>query len=300
METSTNLQHKIASADKLHSVVRTMKAVAASSINEYEQSVIALADYTKNIELGLSVCVRNIDIYRFKKNNHANKTSPCVVVFGSDQGLVGQFNDIIVDFMLNTLVTNTFSAPPLVWSVGERVSERLKDAGLSMQENFNVPSSIGTIAPLIGQIILDLEGNHPFSASTEVHLFYNRPTNNAGFTQVTQQLLPLDQNWSSELAKKPWPSQNLPELLGDKTDTLRALIREYLFVSLFRACAESLSSENASRLAAMQRADKNIEELLEELNQHYHRLRQATIDTEMFDVITGSRSEETQVSSYSS
>ena len=49
--------------------------------------------------------------------------------------------------------------------------------------------------------------------------------------------------------------------MGDGSTTLRALIREYLFVSLFRACAESLASENASRLAAMQRADENIDEL---------------------------------------
>ena len=49
----------------------------------------------------------------------------------------------------------------------------------------------------------------------------------------------------------------------------RALIREYLFISLFRACAESLASENASRLAAMQRADKNIDESLENLNAHF-------------------------------
>ena len=69
--------------------------------------------------------------------------------------------------------------------------------------------------------------------------------------------------------------------------TLRVLIREYLFVSLFRACAESLASENASRLAAMQRADKNIDELLEDLNGRFHRLRQSTIDEELFDVISG-------------
>jgi len=68
---------------------------------------------------------------------------------------------------------------------------------------------------------------------------------------------------------------------------LRALIREYLFISLFRACAESLSSENASRLAAMQRADKNIDELLEDLNGAFHRLRQSGIDEELFDVISG-------------
>jgi F-type H+-transporting ATPase subunit gamma len=69
--------------------------------------------------------------------------------------------------------------------------------------------------------------------------------------------------------------------------TLQALIREYLFISLFRACAESLASENASRLAAMQRAEKNIDELLEDLNQTFHRLRQSGIDEELFDVISG-------------
>ena len=68
---------------------------------------------------------------------------------------------------------------------------------------------------------------------------------------------------------------------------MRALIREYLFVSLFRACAESLASENASRLAAMQRADKNIDELLEDLTRKFHSLRQSGIDEELFDVISG-------------
>ena len=68
---------------------------------------------------------------------------------------------------------------------------------------------------------------------------------------------------------------------------LRALIREYLSISLFRACAESLASENASRLAAMERADKNINDLLEQLHGSFHQLRQSGIDEELFDVISG-------------
>jgi F-type H+-transporting ATPase subunit gamma len=72
--------------------------------------------------------------------------------------------------------------------------------------------------------------------------------------------------------------------------TLRALIREYLFISLFKACAESLASENASRLAAMERADKNIKGLLEKLQGTFNRLRQDGIDEELFDVIAGSGS----------
>ncbi|SPE20763.1 ATP synthase gamma chain (fragment) [Burkholderiales bacterium] len=68
---------------------------------------------------------------------------------------------------------------------------------------------------------------------------------------------------------------------------MRALIREYLFISLFGACAESLASENASRLAAMERADRNIDELLERLHRTFQRLRQTGIDEELFDVIAG-------------
>jgi F-type H+-transporting ATPase subunit gamma len=100
-------------------------------------------------------------------------------------------------------------------------------------------------------------------------------------------LLPLDEKWRRKLADLPWPTESLSEVVGDNTATLRALVREYLFVSLFRACAESLASENASRLAAMQRADKNIDELLEDLNGTFHRLRQSGIDEELFDVISG-------------
>jgi F-type H+-transporting ATPase subunit gamma len=70
---------------------------------------------------------------------------------------------------------------------------------------------------------------------------------------------------------------------------LRALIREHLFISLFRACADSLASENASRLAAMDRADTNIDKLLVGLQGRYHRLRQSRIDEELSDVTAGFR-----------
>jgi F-type H+-transporting ATPase subunit gamma len=69
--------------------------------------------------------------------------------------------------------------------------------------------------------------------------------------------------------------------------TLGALVREYLFISLFKASAESLESENASRLAAMQRAEKNITATTADLRRSFYRLRQSSIDEELFDVIAG-------------
>jgi F-type H+-transporting ATPase subunit gamma len=64
-------------------------------------------------------------------------------------------------------------------------------------------------------------------------------------------------------------------------------VHEQLFISLYRACAESLASENASRLEAMQRAEQNIENVSVDLRQSVNRLRQSSIDEELFDVVAG-------------
>ena len=286
-DTTASLRRKIGGAGDLQSVVRTMKAVAASSIGQYEKSVHALADYYRTVELGLGACFRESEpgplIAKWKKQTVVGAIG--AVVFGSDQGLVGQFNDVVVDYAVKTLAA--LPAKPEVWAVGERVHARLADAGLPMRGLFTVPNSVKAITPLVGQILVESETRHSQGEVTELHLFYNRPTSGAVYTPVSQRLLPLDENWRCKLAELPWPTGSLPEVMGGGTATLRALIREYLFVSLFRACAESLASENASRLAAMQRADKNIDELLEELNRTFHRLRQSGIDEELFDVISG-------------
>ncbi len=286
-DTTASLRRKIGGAGDLQSVVRTMKAVAASSIGQYEKSVRALADYYRTVELGLGACFRESGpaplIAERKRQTVAGAIG--AVVFGSDQGLVGQFNDVVADYAVKTLAALT--AKPEVWAVGERVHARLADAGLPLMGLFTVPNSVKAITPLVGQILVESETRHSQGEVTELHLFYNRPTSGAVYAPVSQRLLPLDENWRRKLAELPWPTRSLPEVMGGGTATLRALIREYLFVSLFRACAESLASENASRLAAMQRADKNIDELLEDLNGTFHRLRQSGIDEELFDVISG-------------
>jgi F-type H+-transporting ATPase subunit gamma len=84
-----------------------------------------------------------------------------------------------------------------------------------------------------------------------------------------------------------WPSKNIPEVAGNPETTLRALINLYLFVSVFRACTESLAVENSSRLHNMQQAEKSISDMLENLSKKFQSLRQSMIDEELFDVVSG-------------
>lgn len=286
-DSSASLSRQITSAGDLQSVVRTMKALAASSIGQYEKSVSALGDYTRTVELGLGACFRgNRTMPPTTDNiNRSQADRVGAVVFGSDQGLVGQFNDLIADFAIKTLAA--LPGKPQVWAVGERVHARLADAGLAPLGLFKVPSSVQAITPLVGQIQVESEAHRTLGDYAQLYLFHNRPGAGAQYHPTSQRLLPLDASWEAERAKLAWPTSIRPEVLGGGITALRGLIREYLFISLFRACAESLASENASRLAAMQRADQNIDELLVTLRDRYHRLRQSGIDEELFDVIAG-------------
>ena len=139
----------------------------------------------------------------------------------------------------------------------------------------------------MAQIQIESEAHRAKGEYSCLYVFHNRPRSGALYEPVGQRLLPLDTQWERGLAKVPWPTRQLPEILCGGAATLRGFIRGYLFISLFRACAESLTSEDASRLAAMERADKNIDELLENLHGTFHRLRQSGIDEELFDVISG-------------
>jgi F-type H+-transporting ATPase subunit gamma len=264
-----------------------MKALAASSIGQYEKSVRALGDYYRTVELGLGACFRASKPVAPIANRKQKTDTRAIgaVVFGSDQGLVGQFNDVVADFAVKTLAA--LPGKPEVWAVGERVQARLTDAGLKPIGIFAVPNSVQSITPLVGQIQIESEARRAKGEYARLYIFHNRPKTGALYEPVSQRLLPLDAAWQKGLAEVPWPTKVLPEVMCSDSVTLRALIREYLFISLFRACAESLASENASRLAAMERADKNIDELLETLHGTFHRIRQAGIDEELFDVISG-------------
>ncbi len=285
-ETSESLRRKIAGAQELASVVRTMKSLAAASVTQYEHAVHSLDDYFRAVELGLAAWVHQAGALTYATQTvRAEQPVVGAVIFGSDQGLVGQFNEVLAEFVADTL--NAMPGTKHVWAVGERVRGHLANESVPVAESFTVPNSIGAVTELVGRVLVEIEAQRERSETMQIYLFHNRPKSGAVYEPASQRLVPLDEAWRGRLAELAWPTKNLPEVMDSSEPALRALVREYLFISLFRACTESLASENASRLVAMQRAEKNIEELLEVLSQTYHRLRQNNIDAELFDVIAG-------------
>jgi F-type H+-transporting ATPase subunit gamma len=285
-DSSAELRQKLSVAADLHGVVRTMKAMAASSIGRYEEAVRALAEYDRAVKLGLGVSLRNMQWQPSAASTAAsNPQVRNVIVFGSDQGLVGQFNDVIAQFAIDALAKLTGSA--VVWAVGERVHARLADDGLAVKGFFHVPNDVSGIGSLVAHLQENVETRGVYEGGESLYVFHNHQCSGSVYEATVQRLLPFDRSWRDEMTAIRWPGKNAPEMLAEPSSILRALVREYLFISLFKACAESLASENASRLAAMRRAEKNIDDLKEDLTRRFHQARQASIDEQIFDVVSG-------------
>ena len=284
-DTLINLQRRKQSAADMASVVRTMKAMAASNITQYETAVKSLQDYYRTISLGINACFKDEGISVITNKNIKKNSKSVAVIFGSDQGLVGRFNDTISSFAQE--IIKEIPGKTEIWAVGERVSSILLDGDFSPSKHFNVPNSVSAITPLVNQLLIKSEEYRQKDQSYSFYIFHNTPSIGASYQQESQQLFPPDKKWEEEIMKMEWPSHNIPQVIGKTENTLGMLIREYLFVSIYKACAESLAAENASRLESMERAEKNIDEMLIELNLGYNRLRQSTIDEELFDLIAG-------------
>jgi F-type H+-transporting ATPase subunit gamma len=287
METIESLKRRIRTAEDLHALVRTMKALAAVNIRQLEHAVESLADYQRTVELGLRVVLG-----QHPELGVSARTTPDqrvgVVVFGSDQGMCGQLNDQIVAYAAQRLVEMDVAREHCaVLAVGGRAATRLEDAGWSAESTFPVPGSAVGITSLVQDVLLAIQQWHTRGQIEHVLLFYSEHVSRAWYRPCTVQLLPIDRTWLEGLADQQWPSRNLPTFSMGASQLFSHLVRQYLFVSLFRAFAESMASENASRLTAMRGAERNVGERIDQLTHLFHQQRQMTITEELLDIASG-------------
>jgi F-type H+-transporting ATPase subunit gamma len=282
METLESLRRRIQSAQDLYGIIRTMKALAAASIRQFEQAVEAVDVYTRTVDTGLRIVLQDQSTQMenmLKKQNG----EMLAVIFGTDQGMCGQFNENIVSFALRD--ETKVNARKMV--IGQRAGSRVEESGSSFQKLFPVPSSVDGINPAVQSLLLEINRQRERASVDKVMLYYNRPGSGSSYKPVRVQLIPVDMSLFRAPVQELCPSRSLPMYTMEQERLLSRLINQYLFAQLYRAYAESLASENASRLMTMQAAEKNIEERLGELNAVYHGQRQGAITSELLDIVSG-------------
>lgn len=285
METLETLSEMLETAGDIQSIVRTMKSLSAVSIRQYEQAERAMSGYEETVDLGLSALLRD---RRARGLSLPDTTAPgaeteALIVIGSDRGLCGRYNEIVTRHAGGRIGDRT----AVLAVVGARAAARIEAGGRRPDRIFLLPGSVAGMGALVQSVIVETERWTRDPGVGRISLIHNRREGRARAVSVERPLLPIPDHYLRRLLEVDWPGPGLPFLRMDPGRLLASLVRQRLFVVLYRALAEALASEHATRLAAMQTAERNIEERRDDLNSAYRRKRQETITRELLDVVSG-------------
>ncbi|MCY0096772.1 F0F1 ATP synthase subunit gamma [Hoeflea ulvae] len=284
-QTLDTLVRRTASIQGIRSVVHTMKTLSVINAAPYEHAALAIEAYHQTVLEGLHAFLVGAGPLGVDTSRIARRV---LVVFGSDHGLCGNYNEAIAAHVRHHVDGEADGAATML-CIGAQMADALQDQGFEVEKTFLPAASVDGLERLANLLTERLDEIRRSSHPREIAVSLAYSARGEGDVPVLKivALLPLDQALLRDLRSKPWNSRSLPSYSMPAGDLFRALVRSHLFASLFRAAADAMVTENAARLALMQQAEQSVDDRLEELKSDTRTLRQSEITTELLDVIIG-------------
>ena len=223
----------------------------------------------------------------FKNNAEISGSQSAVVVVTSDKGLAGGYNATICRQALR--ICENLSKPVLllIGSIGYRYFAHTPYAIL---ENFSFNSQLPAMED--AQEITDyIISQYIWGIFKEVHIVYTHMYSAVKLLPRTRQILPLNEEKIQEAIAQSGGEKRVRipfEYIPSETAVFDALVPFYIKGSIYGSLVEAYASEQSARMAAMEEASKNAQEMLGSLQIHYNRVRQASITQEVTEIISGS------------
>lgn len=287
--TFVQIDRRVDTAQELESVTHTMKGMAAVSVRRFEQAAVAMEAYEANIDRGLQVVARDLDAeaIAWELDSRVPPRRSAVIVFGSNQGLCGPVNRHVARHAAEVIAASTTTVFEVV-AVGFRLSSELELSGVVPDAVLELPNTVEGIGQRAAELLMHIDRWRRDDPNPGVQLVFPQfRGRHFGFEPADRPLLPFDTGRIRGLVRQPWPGRSLPTYTVGRTELLASLVRQSVFASLNRSFAQAMASVAASRLSAMDRAQHDIAERLEELQRERHRLRQSAVTEELLDVVSG-------------
>ncbi|HKJ86769.1 MAG TPA: F0F1 ATP synthase subunit gamma [Spirochaetia bacterium] len=262
-----------------------MKSLAAVNVRIFGQARDAIENYMDGVERALQIAVT--PEYRMSSPLARRPAEPRrlgLFVFGAVQGMCGQFNDHAAEHAAR--YARRFGGELHTVAVGPRIGPRLVDRSVYIERSVEMTGSLERLPGVVDDCIVAVDQLQRKGIGRVV-VVYNTESGHASYEPHHELMLPISEAWLGRLARRSWPTREIPRVMTDRASLLAALTRQYLFASFYRAVAQSLASENAARLSSMQSAESNIDDRLEELRSAYNRQRQQEITSELLDIVGG-------------
>ncbi|MDH3249902.1 MAG: F0F1 ATP synthase subunit gamma [Acidimicrobiia bacterium] len=286
MPTIEGLSRKLRVGEELHTVVGTMKGLAAVAIHDFEHAVRALSEYTATVEQGLQILLSLRSEPILPTPVDTGRTA--LIVIGTDQGLCGPINREIVAAAVEWCAAHDLEPERrVIVALGLRAARELEAAGFEPDQTLELPGSVEAISRVVDDLVVRIDSWRSDLEVSRVIVAFQHPIQRTQRTTRMFQVVPPDVRRLRAIAGRRWPTRMLPGTPHAPEQLTAGLLRQDLFIALFRAIAEAKTAEHGARLSAMQAAEQNIDERLTTLRTEYHQLRQALITEELLDVVSG-------------
>ena len=283
------LRNRISSVTSTQKITRAMQMVAASKLRRAQESAEAARPYSDKI---ISI-LKNLSASFSGQDNapellmgNGNDQRHLLVIATSERGLCGGFNTSIVKIARENFlkIKNEGKEAKLI-IIGKKGKELLaKEFAEDVIEiyDFSDVKNIGfSEAERISKKILELFDSNEFDICK---LYFAKFESVLSQLPIEQKLIPFD---IEEDESETEDINICYEYEPDEEDILKELLPKNLSIQILRALLENVASEFGARLTAMDNATRNAAEMIDDLTITYNRSRQASITSELIEIISG-------------
>lgn len=270
---------RIKSVQNTMQITKAMELVASSKLRRAKERSETCRPYFNELYRTLQDIAYQNTEFSSVYAKPAKSEKICYVVIAGDRGLAGGYNSNL----FKCLEADAKGKEIVVLPIGKKAVEYFKRRKTEiLTENFNeiAPINVGDCFSMSNLLCKEFKaGNYG-----TLKLVYTEFVSMLSQQPHAVAVLPL-----SDISKKE-PTEPIRDLIlyePDSNEVFDAIVPEYVAGILYGAVCDSLASEQAARRTAMESATSNAEEMIETLNLHYNRARQASITQEITEIVGG-------------
>ncbi|MDA8125794.1 MAG: ATP synthase F1 subunit gamma [Deltaproteobacteria bacterium] len=279
-----DIKRKITAVQKTRQITRAMNMVAASKFKAAQVRMENFRPYALKFMEVLSSLALRVDAKSHPLLAVREPKRLRVICMTSDRGLCGGFNNNLIKTTERFLKEKTGQGKEIsLIPVGRKARDYFRKKATVINERTDVfgKFDMGLSVKISEDVVA------PFVAAEydELYLLYNEFVNVAVHRPTVVRLFPLPSIGREDEIESDKRLDYLYE--PSEEALLDKLLPMYVHVLIYRALVETSAGENGARMAAMDNATRNCEELIQSLTLKYNKVRQSAITSELMDIVGG-------------
>ena len=318
MPSLKEIKNRLSSVNSTRKITSAMKMVASSKLHHAQTMIENMLPYETLLEHILKTFLASETDARTVLNEVRPVKRVALVVYASNSSLCGGFNANVIRLLQHVVdeYAELGKENIVVYPIGRKVAEKAVKMGLNVAGDFTAlaekpnANDCITIARELGEKFIsgkfdrvEMIYHHfksagsqiltrkpflPIDIEEELKRDHERDLTSNVTTKKAQEYIKRKEEEKKREEKEAVPLNDNFLVEPDMNTVLTKLIPKYLHLMVYTALLDSIASEHAARMVAMQTATDNADEILRELNLQYNKSRQQAITSELLDIVGGS------------